>query len=72
MEGVPGTYLTTLNTLSRSASFILHPVMGSFRSSEWKLEHGLSDRSADWSRRSLQLTQAASNSASSDVCYLCP
>lgn len=32
--------------------------------------HGLSDRSSGWSSHSLQLTQAASSSASSDVCYL--
>lgn len=60
------------SALGRSASFVLRPVMDSFRSSQWELEHGLSDRSANWSSRSLQLTQAAPNSASSDVCYLHP
>lgn len=56
--------------LGRSASFVLCPVMGSFRSLGWELEHGLSDQSWGWSSRSLQLTQEASNSASPNVCCL--
>lgn len=56
-----------LCAIGRSTSIVSWPVMCSFRSSEWELEHGLSDRASGWSSRSPQLTQAASNSVSSDV-----
>lgn len=51
--------------LGRSAPLIAFTVTGSFRSSGREPGHSFSNRSASWSRRSLQLTGAGSKCSSS-------